>query len=378
MPHHARFDTDVAVLGGGCAGLSLAARLAGNGPRVTVIEPRTRYDEDRTWSYWRTERDPYADCVRARWRRWAVTAGGERVVRASTGLCYETLSAAAFYQRSIDAIEAAPNTELRLATSVTAEPRPLDRGFAIATNRGECRARVVVDTRPHGGAPRFGQYFIGAEIEVDGAAFDETTVELMDFAPPRDDRIDFVYVLPFSADRALVEATSFAPTPPAASELESALAAAVGRFAGGRAVREVRREQGFIPMQPQASQRAAASGHLGWVRAGLAGGAARPSTGYAFQRIQRAADQLATQLRAGDPPTPPALDGPIARGMDALFLRVIRRWPTRGPQLFVELFRRAPVDRLERFLAGSTASQDRLAVIGALPPKPFLRELFAT
>jgi lycopene beta-cyclase len=377
MPHHPRADTDVAVLGGGCAGLSLAARLAGSGVGVTVIEPRTRYVDDRTWSFWRTDGDPFAGCVRARWSRWAVRAQGEHVVRASRRLRYETLSARAFYAQARDAIAAAPNTELRLGTRVTAAPRPRGDGFAIPTDAGECRARIVVDTRPPGGAPGFGQYFVGAEVEVDGAAFDPTTVELMDFAAARDDRIDFVYVLPFAADRALIEATTFAPVPPAAGELEAILAAAVERSARGRAVREIRRENGFIPMRAQAAQRTAATGQPGWVRAGLVGGAARPSTGYAFQRIQRAADGLAAQLRAGGTPMPPALDGPVTRFMDALFLKVIRRWPATGPQLFLELFRRAPADRLERFLAGSTASQDRLAVIGALPPKPFLRELFA-
>lgn len=374
----ARFDTDIAVLGGGCAGLSLATRLAGDGPHVTVIEPRTHYTEDRTWSFWRTARDPFTDCVRARWGRWAVTAGGERVVRSSPRLRYETLSARAFYDRALNVIGDAADTELRLATRVTAEPRPVDGGMTVATSAGECRARTVVDTRPLGGPSGFGQYFIGAEVAIDGAAFDDTTVELMRFAAPRQDRIDFLYVLPFAPDRALVEATTFAPAPPPAGALETALAEAIERFARGRPVERIRRESGFIPMQPQAAHRTAATGHPRWVRAGIVGGAARPSTGYAFQRIQRGADGLAAQLRSGAAPTPPVLDGPVARWMDALFLRVVRRWPAAAPELFFELFEHAPAERLERFLSGSTASQDRLAVIGALPPTPFLRELFST
>ena len=43
----AAIDTDVAILGGGCAGLSLAVRLATSGLRVTVIEPRLGYGDDR-------------------------------------------------------------------------------------------------------------------------------------------------------------------------------------------------------------------------------------------------------------------------------------------------------------------------------------------
>ena len=50
----AAIDTDVAILGGGCAGLSLAVRLAGTGLRVTVVEPRLEYEDDRVWSFFRT------------------------------------------------------------------------------------------------------------------------------------------------------------------------------------------------------------------------------------------------------------------------------------------------------------------------------------
>jgi len=365
------------VLGGGCAGLSLAARLAGGPLRTTVIEPRTRYTDDRTWSFWRTAGDPFTSCTRARWGRWAVTANGERVVRSSPRLRYESLSAAAFYDRALHSVASAPNVEIRLGTSVVAEPRAINGGFAIATDDGECRARIVIDTRPAAAEFGFGQYFLGLEVELDGAVFDETTVELMDFAAARPERVDFLYVLPFARDRALIEATSFAQRAPAPGELAAQLDAAVARLSDGRAIRRIRREQGFIPMQPQAAHTAATTPHPGWLRAGIAGGAARPSTGYAFQRIQRATDLLATQLLAGDVPTPPVLDGPVTRWMDGLFLRVLRRWPAKGPELFLTLFKRAPAERLERFMSGSTASQDRLAVIGALPPAPFLRELLS-
>ncbi len=378
MTRPSRLDTDIAILGGGCAGLSLAARLAGEAPRVTVVEPRATYTDDRTWSFWRTASDPFVDCVRASWDRWAVAAHGERVVRGSSVLRYQTLSAAAVYDRALDRCAAADNVALALGTAVTADPEPAGETLTVATDAGELRAAAVIDTRPSRARPGFGQYFVGHEVAVDGAVFDDRAVELMSFTGARTDRIDFVYVLPFARDRALIEATSFAPAPPATAELEALLADAVAARTRGRRADVVRREAGFIPMRAGDARRASRTAHPRWLRAGLAGGAARPSTGYAFQRIQRATDRLAAELRTGAPPSPPALDGPVTRAMDGLFLKVLRRWPEAGPDLFLQLFKHAPADRLERFLSGSTASQDRLAVVGALPPTPFLRALLAT
>jgi lycopene beta-cyclase len=44
-------DTDVLILGGGCAGLSLAVALAERAPamRVDTLEARMDYTRDRTW-----------------------------------------------------------------------------------------------------------------------------------------------------------------------------------------------------------------------------------------------------------------------------------------------------------------------------------------
>ena len=105
---------------------------------------------------------------------------------------------------------------------------------------------------------------------------------------------------------------------------------------------------------------------------GLGGGAARPSTGYAFARIQRQADRVTSAITEGRA-VPATLDGPFARFMDRVFLQVIQTVPERGPALFESLFRNAAPDRLEHFLSGSVHPMDRLSVMTSLPTLPFLR-----
>jgi lycopene beta-cyclase len=370
-------DTDVAILGGGCAGLSLAVRLGRAGIPATVVEPREHPETDKLWSFWRAGRDPFEDCVRARWQGWRVSHGGAVARRSSARLRYETVCARRFAEKALGLSAEAPGIEL--AFGVAAEGAPEREGalWRTETGAGALRSRYIVDTRPPEGPPGYGQYFIGREIAVAADAFDPSEVGLMEFAAPRDDRVDFLYVLPFARDRALLEATSFAPAAPGRADLAARLDGAIAERTAGRAHDVLHEERGFIPMAapPPGRRGGGLAPRLGL--GGLRGGAARPSTGYAFQRIQWMSDVLAERIGEGAEDLSLMPDGPGNRFMDRLFLRVLQRRPAAGPALFHALFRHAGQDRLERFLSGSRAPLDRLAVVGALPPAPFLRELAA-
>lgn len=372
-----RHDVDVAIIGGGCAGLSLAKRLANTRLQVTVLEPRRHYEEDRTWSFWTDAPEHHAGCLRRQWKRWTVAYGDQCVLRSSTQLRYVTLSSQAVYRQALETCDAASNVTLCLGTRVTGDPS-ISAGrdsVIVESDAGSLRARWVVDTRPSGRSAGYGQYFLGREIRLSRAAFDPSNVGLMHYCPPRTDRIDFLYILPFAADHALVEATSFAPVSPGRPALNALLDRACARASGGGTIETLREESGFIPMRTVESSLNAGGGPI--VQAGLAGGAARPSTGYAFQRIQYSMVRCADALLRGEGPRIGYAEGPVSRWMDGLFLSVLQRWPENGPAMLVRLFRNAPADRLERFLSGSNAARDRLAVVGALPPLPFLRQLIA-
>ena len=225
----------------------------------------------------------------------------------------------------------------------------------------------MIDTRPPQRVPVYGQFFLGREIRTERPVFDPGVVQLMQFRPARSAGVDFLYVLPYARDLALVEVTSFAPRSPGNEVFEPWLAEEIEQLEPGR--HEVLREEhGALPMQVGFQDPAPA----GCIRMGLSGGAARPSTGYAFARIQRQADLVAHAL-ATDSTTTGPLDGPFSRFMDRVFLQVIQTIPDRGPALFESLFRNTAPDRLEHFLSGSVHPMDRLSVMTSLPTLPFLR-----
>ncbi len=359
-------DVDIAILGGGCAGLSVAVRLAAAGRNLCVIEPRKVYVEDRAWSFWRTARDPFEDCVRRSWQSWDVHGPGGPVRRSSNRLRYQSVGAGAFYQRAQSVLDDHPQTALSLGTSVRDAIRTAN-GWQVETDAGTLSARRLIDTRPPRRRPGYGQFFLGREIRTERPVFDPDTVQLMHFRPARSTGVDFVYVLPYARDLALVEVTSFAPCAPDQEVFDTWLCQEIAALEPGH--HEVlREERGALPME--VGFRDPVSD--GRIRMGLGGGAARPSTGYAFTRIQRQADLVAHALDRGCE-VPTALDGPFSRFMDCVFLQVIRTMPDKAPAIFESLFRNTASDRLEHFLSGSIHPVDRLSVMTSLPTLPFLR-----
>lgn len=359
-------DVDIAILGGGCAGLSVAVRLAAAGRSLRVIEPREVYSEDRAWSFWRTASDPFEACVRASWTAWDVTGPGGRARRSSRKLRYQTVGAGAFYDRAQALLDDASAAELSLGSAARGLHKTA-QGWQVETGTGAFTARHVIDTRPPKQVPDYGQFFLGREIRTDRPVFDPDVVQLMQFRPARSAGVEFVYILPYATDLALVEVTSFAPKSPGKDIFEAWLGEEIDQLEAGRHA-VLREEHGALPMQVGFHDPAPD----GCIRMGLGGGAARPSTGYAFSRIQRQADLVARALATGGD-APGALDGRFSRFMDRVFLQVIQTMPHRGPSLFESLFRNTAPDRLEHFLSGSTHPMDRLSVMTSLPTVPFLR-----
>ncbi|AWN15473.1 Lycopene beta cyclase [Salinisphaera sp. LB1] len=297
---------------------------------------------------------------------------GAITIRGATDMPYVAISSSAFYETALRCCEDGKNVHLWLGTTAT-DTTGHAGAWAVETSRGRLTTRTLIDARPPRIPPNYGQFFRGVEIHTDRARFDPTTVGLMHFRPPHAGGIDFVYVLPFASDRALVEVTRFGSARPSSEWLKTWLAEECDRLSDGATTAVLREEAGALPMQ--AGYGVAKGPSQGYARIGLGGGAARPSTGYAFQRIQRMSDRLAAQIQSSSdtPWLDPRLDGAITRVLDRLFLRVIQSAPERGPEFFHALFANAPPERLERFLAGSVAAADRLSVIASLPPAFFLR-----
>jgi lycopene beta-cyclase len=131
-------------------------------------------------------------------------------------------------------------------------------------------------------------------------------------------------------------------------------------------------ENGVIPMTDQPFVRRAG---LHVMNIGTRGGLVKPSTGYAFARMQRDSIAIAASLdRTGHPFTIPQSPSRY-RLFDSILLQLIyRNGPLMAP-IFTRMFQRNPIRRIFHFLDEDATVWQDAALIATLPPRPFLRAL---
>ena len=299
---------------------------------MLLVDPRTRWDNDRTWCFWVPPDDPLLAFAAYRWDRWSVSTGGKTVVRSAPGEVYAQVAGDRVYREALAAIAACPRVHLRTGRVLAATAS--ETGVDVVLHDGWVSAGTFVDTRPPPMA-----------------------------SPAAPDAVHFTYVLPYSPREALVEDTWFSEDvhPPAtyADALTAWLTARAGRW------EVLRTEQGVLPMtterfDPHPSPRE-------W-RVGLAGGAARPATGYAFVATRHMAQAVADRVLTGSTAPLRPLRSERTELLDGVFLEWMHRSPERAPAAFLRLFDRVDPGVLVRFLSNRSSVADDLRVMAALAP----------
>jgi lycopene beta-cyclase len=370
-------EVDHLILGAGCSGLSLAVHLGEKAARergeILVLDARRELvARDRTWCSFGPVKPPFDRCVTHSWSSWRIEAEGRTLVRHTPARPYQRVPSEVFFEFALEHLQGREAITVRSGVDA-GEPRVEgSEHVRVSTSLGEVRARMVWDAR--GGEPRdvgrigsdidWLQHFVGWEVQTERPIFEPGVATLMDFEVSQRHGPHFVYVLPFAADRALVEDTYFSPAPLSESEYRAQLETWLERHgAGSWTVTST--ERGQIPMS---TAEVLSGGSPRVVAIGLRGGAAKPSTGYAFAFIQRQTRALARLAGDGRTP-PPALSArpAVASFFDRVFLSYLARHPRSAPAVFGGLFHGADPYALVRFLSEEGTPRDHLAVMRAVP-----------
>ena len=372
---------DCIIAGGGCAGLSLAYHLVSQGYSgdVLILDRERKSDNDRTWCWWSKVPTPFDAILTHEWHNLAFSDALGSFASSIAPYRYCLLRAGDFYSLIYAQLEKHPKVSFLQADVESIEDG--ETGAIVYADGTHFSAEWVFSSilNLKGGqsASKSGllQHFMGWWIDVEEDRFDSSSAVLMDFRVEQKNTTRFMYLLPITKRRALVEFTVFSDNVLSQHAYELALQQYLRDVLkiDHYQINEV--EFGVIPMQLETAQRKNAASHV--IAIGTPGGAVKPSTGYAFARIQEQTEQIARQLVRNLQPVAQLRRSSRFALYDQLLLQILTKRGDLAAGIFSRLFRRVPFPLVLKFLNEQTWLGEEISILASLPAQPFLRALVA-
>jgi lycopene beta-cyclase len=357
-------NIDIAIIGGGSAGITLASKLSNCS--AAVVEPRTPAERECSWALWADhhQQKKFATAIEGSWRQWRLIDYHTEVLHSSDLYRYTSLSSAKYMTQCENNLD----PSVVLVRAAAEDIVGTGKGGSFTVGSQHYKAAQLYDSRPPKMVePGLKQHFLGWEIRTKYAIDKPEIATLMDFRVDQSRGLHFIYMLPFSDRRLLIESTMIS------SHLEDKewYRQAIKQWLQDRNIEieeKLREEAGIIPMQtviPIDNDIASI---------GAASGAIRLSSGYAFTGIQTQIDQLAQRISLGNYTVPTPISPTLIR-MDKIYNRVLMAQPELGVTMMMRTAQALDADGFARFMLGYASVLDWARVILAMPKMAFIKQV---
>ena len=352
-------EFDYLIIGGGCAGLSLAYELEINGKlknkTLAIIEPRKEYKRDKTWSFWKVFDHNFEDCVIKSWNNFTVNSSENSQELVNRKFPYQSIDSEKFYKKINSKLSSNPNIN-----------------FFENLNEINSKNSIIFNSVFEGELDKseLWQHFQGIEIETTKDVFDDEILNLMDFNCDQRNDVHFFYTLPFNKNRALIETTWLSNLEDQSlMDYDLQLENYIKNNLGIKNYKINFTEKGAIPLFYPTFINNKKN-----INIGSAGGMTRLSTGYTFLNIQEHSKYIARNIDKIEKVKIFNL-GKKYQFLDKVFLKVLEKYPEKMPKIFSNMFKTSS-NTIIKFLSNKSNIFEDIVIISKMPKLIFLRALF--
>jgi lycopene beta-cyclase len=352
-------EFDYVIIGGGCAGLSLAYELEINNKLVSktlaIIEPRVEYKRDKTWSFWKVINHNFDDCVIKSWNNFSINSPTGSHELKTKSFPYQSIDSGLYYKKINTSLSR--NKNIHFFKNIS----------EIDTNNAFIFNSVPQSTLDKS---KTWQHFQGVEIEVKKDIFDDEIINLMDFNCDQRNSVHFFYTLPFTKNKALIETTWLSRfDDDKLKDYDSQIEKYIEETLGIKKYKINFKEKGAIPLfYPRLAE------EVNTINIGSAGCMTRLSTGYTFLNIQEHSKYIRKNIDNIMSIKTYAI-GRKYKFLDNIFLRVLRKNPERMPDIFLKLFK-SKASTVIKFLSNKSNILEDILIILKMPKWIFVKAIF--
>ena len=364
----------------GCAGLSLAYRMSLDphfkDAKVLLLDQDHKNKNDRTWCFWEKEEGAFESIVHKAWTKLKFKSADFSNTASIAPYAYKMIRGIDFYELVLGQLKKHPNFTI-VFESIT-EIKECGAFAAVATANASYSATYVFNSalRPKidlHSCNYVMQHFKGWVIETPEDTFDDTVATFMDFDIDQEGEARFFYVMPTTKREALVELAIFSNQLLDDTAYNALIKDYTEKDLGILDYKVAHQEFGIIPMTDyDFTQHQTA--HI--IQIGTPGGQVKPSSGYAFSRIQKHVKKILNNLKEEKHPAHRISSKARYRFYDRIFLNVVVKNRLSAPEIFKNLFKSNPTPRVLSFLSEETSLFEDLLLINSPPKVPFTKALF--
>jgi lycopene beta-cyclase len=335
--------------------------------KILVVDANLNKGNDRTWCFWEDQAGPFESIVCKTWSNIEVLKGSMHRSLPTAPFEYKMIQGIDFYTYISDFAKGFDNVEWVASKILTIDS--INANSARVNWEGGAANADYVFSSINGDRiqSKIWQHFKGIVVEFDGPVFDDRIARLMDFNVPQMEATAFMYLLPLTDKKALVEYTLFSPTILETAEYDLVLNAYMEEHYKGLAYQIQHSEIGAIPMTSK--KLTSSTGNV--ISIGTMGDAVKASTGYAFQFIQKQTQQIVYQLKLNQALTP-AVHHTRHQFYDAVLLYILEHKKMAGDEIFARIFKKNDAATVFRFLSNTSSFLDDIRIMISLPTQIFL------
>ena len=347
------------IIGGGCAGLSLAYELEIHeklkNKTLAIIEPRKEYKRDKTWSFWKVAPHNFDDCVKKNWENFSINIPGKTNYLECKNFPYQSIDSGLFYEKIKNKLK--KNENIFFFKNIEEINKQNSLVFNSVPNIKKNYLNLW-------------QHFCGVEIKIDNDIFDEKIFNLMDFDCEQRQSVHFFYTLPYTKNRALVETTWLSKmNDNSQKDYENQINNYIKNNLKIKNYEITYKEEGAIPLFYPLNKN-----EKNKINIGTAGGMTRLSTGYTFLNIQEHSKYIRENIDNISNAKKFEIDKKY-QFLDEIFLRVLEKNPKKMSDIFFRMFKTSPKTVI-KFLSNKSNFLEDLSIIFKMPKLIFIKALF--
>ena len=352
-------EFDYIIIGGGCAGLSLAYELEIHeklkDKTLAIIEPREEYKRDKTWSFWKVATHNFDDCVKKNWENFSVNIPGKTNYLECKNFPYQSIDSGLFYEKIKSKLK--KNENIFFFKNI----EDVNTQNSLVFNSVPIIEKNYLN---------LWQHFCGVEIKTDNDIFDEKIFNLMDFDCEQRESVHFFYTLPYTKNRALVETTWLSKmNDNSQKDYENQINNYIKNNLKIKNYEITYKEEGAIPLFYPLNKN-----EKNKINIGTAGGMTRLSTGYTFSNIQEHSKYIRENIDNISNAKKFEIDRKY-QFLDEIFLRVLEKNPEKMSDVFFRMFKTSPKTVI-KFLSNKSNFLEDLSIIFKMPKLIFIKALF--